>query len=79
MATNPSGKRTGSHPIAGPPVPGLGVPVILEQKASILCNSDFVNTLVTIFNPKPQPENEKTSRGRKLLPREKFNVNWLKN
>jgi hypothetical protein len=38
---------------------------------------DFVDTLLTVFDPKPQPAGEKTGRGKKPLLPEKFNVNGL--
>lgn len=40
--------------------PGLGT-----TSADPLQRIDFVDTLVTVFHPKPQPEGEKTHRGRK--------------
>jgi hypothetical protein len=40
---------------------------------------DFVDTLLTVFDPKPQPAGEKTGRGKKPLLPEKLNVNCLEN
>jgi hypothetical protein len=40
---------------------------------------DYVDTLLTVFDPKPQPASENTGRGKNPLLPEKCNVNYLDN